>query len=210
MQLHNRELPNYGVIEGKLEDETVAYLWECVEESRKLNLNMNSELVGNISQSLMIEDKKNILSKILRDLITRYQEAYGQHFRLMKTGTCEYKFELDRLWVNFQKQNEFNPTHDHAGAFSFVVWMKIPTDYEDQRELPISKNSDAPLAISNFEFSYTDILGDIRTYTYVMNSSAEGTIVFFPAELHHQVYPFFDCDEERISISGNISINITG
>jgi hypothetical protein len=209
MQLNNRDLPNYGVIEGKLPDVTVAYLWTCVEDAKQLNLSMNSELVGNISRTLVIEDKKKMLSTILSDLITRYQQVYRQHFRLMKTGTSEYNFELDKLWVNFQKQNEFNPTHDHAGAVSFVVWMKIPIEYEEQRELAISKNSDAPSAISNFEFSYTEILGNIRTYTYVMNSLAEGTIVFFPAELHHQVYPYFNCDEERVSISGNISIKFS-
>ena len=29
-------------------------------------------------------------------------------------------------------------------------------------------------------------------------------MLFFPAQLEHTVYPFYDCDEDRISVAGNI------
>ena len=32
-------------------------------------------------------------------------------------------------------------------------------------------------------------------------------MVLFPSQLRHQVYPFYNCDEERVSISGNVFIN---
>ena len=35
----------------------------------------------------------------------------------------------------------------------------------------------------------------------------EGTLLFFPSPLYHSVHPYFDCDEERISVSGNIRLN---
>ena len=34
-------------------------------------------------------------------------------------------------------------------------------------------------------------------------------LLFFPASMYHQVYPFYDCKEERISISGNIGLDTT-
>ena len=34
----------------------------------------------------------------------------------------------------------------------------------------------------------------------------EGRILFFPAWLKHQVFPFYGTEEERITISGNISL----
>ena len=40
-----------------------------------------------------------------------------------------------------------------------------------------------------------------------MEASDEGTMLFFPAMLKHQVYPFYNSDEDRISISGNISLS---
>ena len=51
------------------------------------------------------------------------------------------------------------------------------------------------------------MLGSIRPYTYEMSPKAEGTMLFFPSTLKHQVYPFYNCDEERISISGNVSLD---
>ena len=61
----------------------------------------------------------------------------------------------------------------------------------------------------SFEFSYLNILGQSVSYIYEMNPEVEGTILFFPAKLKHCVYPFYNCDEDRISISGNISLNTT-
>jgi len=34
----------------------------------------------------------------------------------------------------------------------------------------------------------------------------EGRMLFFPAWLKHQVFPFYECEEERITISGNIRL----
>ena len=36
----------------------------------------------------------------------------------------------------------------------------------------------------------------------------EGRMLFFPAWLQHQVFPFYECEEERITISGNIIYNL--
>jgi hypothetical protein len=36
----------------------------------------------------------------------------------------------------------------------------------------------------------------------------EGKFAVFPAELHHQVYPFYSTDEVRISLSGNFRVSI--
>ena len=52
-------------------------------------------------------------------------------------------------WVNYQYQTEFNPEHAHTGITSFVIWMKIPTHYQDQHNLPFHSN-----AASDFQFTY--------------------------------------------------------
>ena len=56
----------------------------------------------------------------------------------------------------------------------------------------------------NYEFNYIDSLGGLRTTTYEQRPDMEGTLLFFPAELNHEVYPYYNCDDQRISISGNI------
>ena len=124
----------------------------------------------------------------------------------MKEGQ---EFSLESLWVNFQKQHEFNPPHDHSGVYSFVIWMQIPTSYAEQKKLPICANSNADNHISNFAFSYTNTLGRISTFAYNMEKEAEGYMVMFPSELKHEVFPFYENDGERISISGNVVIGDT-
>ena len=46
------------------------------------------------------------------------------------------KFKLESMWVNHQKQYEFLPPHRHGAFYSFVVFMKIPTNPEEQHALP--------------------------------------------------------------------------
>ena len=107
-------------------------------------------------------------------------------------------------WVNYQHQNEFNPSHDHIGIYSFVMWLQIPTDHKEQ-------NKDNPCNIkltSSFQFSYLDIIGRMRQISYDLDKSWEGTMIFFPSKLVHQVYPFYNNDGSRISVSGNILCKI--
>ena len=42
---------------------------------------------------------------------------------------------LTSFWANYQYKHEFNPAHDHGGAFSFVIWLKIPYSWKEQKKL---------------------------------------------------------------------------
>jgi hypothetical protein len=112
---------------------------------------------------------------------------------------------MDKFWVNYQKQHEFNPPHNHNSGvgFSFVVFMKIPTHWKEQHALPFSANSNTPCA-SNFEFLLGYGTGQVQTIPFLLSPEDEGRMLFFPAWLKHQVYPFYECEEERVTISGNI------
>ena len=207
------DFPNYGAVLGKLSDEDMEYLWKAIKEGKKDNIKINKELAGNISTSLSIKDKDSRIFSYVNALISEYEKKFGKPYftRLAQKGSGKdhvYSLSLDSFWVNFQRQNEFNPLHNHSGAYSFVIWMKIPTDWEDQKELPIAKNSGDARAISSFILSYTDILGGIKTLTFQMNKEREGQLLLFPSQMYHTVNPFYNCDEERISISGNIYLKI--
>ena len=60
-----------------------------------------------------------------------------------ENGYVNLNFELDKLWVNFQKKHEFNPIHNHFGAFSFACWINIPYNLDDEMDLAQVKNSNA-------------------------------------------------------------------
>jgi len=211
MELIPRHFPNVGVMEGQLPEDTVDSLWKLIEESRKQPEDMKPELAGNISSSIRLDGNSPLIEDFVKNVIPIYIDqtikSYGAPWRTtMREGQG---WNLESLWVNFQKKHEFNPPHDHSGVYSFVIWMQIPTSYAEQKKLPICANSNADNHISNFAFSYTNTLGRISTFAYNMEKEAEGYMVMFPSELKHEVFPFYENDGERISISGNVVIGDT-
>ena len=104
---------------------------------------------------------------------------------------------LEKLWINFQGPNEFNPPHSHGGALSFVIFAKIPIELraENQNYKGLSAGP------GGITFLYGDT--DDRCITNHSVFPEEGDMYIFPAWVKHWVYPFkSDCT--RISISGNV------
>ena len=154
---------------------------------------------------MCIRDRfKNILYKH----IYAYQDQFGKQGYpldvLEKKMYSNMIYCLDDCWVNYQKQHEFNPIHNHRGVYSFVIWLKIPTDYEDQNKNNITNSRDK----SSFSFVYTNTLGQIKSERIPLSKEYEGRMVFFPSPLMHLVQPFYDCEDDRISVSGNICMKI--
>jgi len=198
-----------GWLETQLSESTMERLQEYIETAKKNPISVNDILAGNISKSLLIKDKDDwFFQTVLAPLMSKFIECYPSYAKEMNILTEAAPCCLNTFWVNFQKENEFNPYHNHSGIWSFVVWVKIPTDWREQHALPISANSNLPHA-SDFEFQYITMLGNTGYYPYHLDKTSEGGMLFFPAKLMHAVYPFYDCDKERISISGNIKFNIS-
>lgn len=201
----HKTLPNVGIIEEKLDKKTMGRLKSYIKN--KTN-GANKTLAGNISDSFFLEDKDNWFFKnVLIHLINQYSnEDLDQIVRNTLTKSCTYV--LNTMWVNYQNKYEFNPTHYHEGVFSFVVWVKIPSSYKKEKEIDFIKQSNSPCA-NTFEFIYTNFLGKVSTERFHLEPEDEGTILLFPSNLLHQVYPFYLSDKKRISISGNIALDPT-
>ena len=198
-----------GWLEVRLPKTVMMRLQSYIEVAKKNPVNYNDQLAGNISKSLLIKDKDNwFFQTVLIPLIGKFTECYPLYARQVNLLTEGAPYCLDTFWVNFQKENEFNPFHNHTGIWSFVIWVKIPTDWREQHALPISGNSNMPCA-SDFAFGYTSMLGQSKDSGYFLDKESEGLMLFFPAKLNHTVYPFYNCDKERISISGNICFDIS-
>ena len=196
--------PNIGWLEYELNSQEVDYVWRCIETNKKRSV--KDELAGNITNSYELMDRGDwFCINTIMPLIKTYDEKFGNLGRKTPIST-RHPYHLERWWVNYQKQNEFNPVHNHTGVYSFVIWMKIPYDSKKQNLKDIARGSNNP-QIGNFQFLYLDMIGERTAYDYKMNPNLEGTMLFFPSRLDHQVYPFYDCDEERISVSGNILLD---
>jgi|TARA_B100000085_G_scaffold253295_1_gene251657 hypothetical protein len=195
---------NLGWLEKKLSEEEVNHLWDCVN-TRQEN-SAKHALAGVIDNSNYFEDKNNWFWENTIHHLCRDYHKYFYNLGRNVPVKGSHPYYLEKMWVNYQKQNEFNPSHDHTGIYSFVVWLKIPYHHEQQNKNPISKNANSD-NIGTFSFEFTNILGEIQTHDYHLNPENEGTLLFFPSKLRHQVYPFYNCDEDRISISGNVLVD---
>jgi hypothetical protein len=185
----------------RLTKEAMDHLWDSSQSG-----DARKTLAGNISKSEYIEDKDNwFYENVLKDCAeTIYFKDWNNYYNVHVAKSAPPPvFELKRLWVNYQKQHEFNPPHFHIGLFSFVVFMKIPTHWKDQHALSITGNSNSASA-SDFAFILGQGMGPVQPISIPLCPEDEGRILFFPAWLTHQVFPFYECEEERITISGNI------
>ena len=192
-----------GWIETQLDETHIEFLWKRIKETD--GKSMKDNLIGNISKSLIIEDRANFFfKKVLLPHVKEYRNTYGgDPIRPHAYGKVD--MVLNGFWVNYQYQHEFNPYHHHGGIYSFVIWLKIPTKWEEQHNLPFMDGvNDAYRKASDFEFEYCDLLGDIRNHSFKLDKSMEGRMLFFPAGLRHTVYPFYNCEEPRISVAGNV------
>ena len=197
--------PVSGWLEVELGQNEIDHLWKCIDTQGE---DVKSTLVGNISKSFEIKDIDNIFyDNVCKECIYQFNQAFPDGVTFSSYPNSHiHDTILNSLWVNYQYKHEFNPLHNHSGVFSFVIWLKVPTDWRDQYKLPHLKGASIPQA-SDFQIIYHDIHGGIKHYTYYMSDSSVGRMLFFPSTLNHLVYPFYESDEERVSISGNISFN---
>jgi len=143
-------LPNIPIYQTKLSQDIVDRLWSYVDKATE---NANKDLAGNIGESLSLVDKEDYFMRYvigpIADLYVRNEHSvtWIQNNHTFKSKSLV----MSRFWVNFQNKHEFNPIHDHSGIISFVVWMRIPTEYEEQHNISFCKNSNAPSA-SDFQF----------------------------------------------------------
>ena len=212
--IENNNVPCFDI---RLNEEDMNFLWDAISKENKMDF--RSSLAGNISKSEELEDKDNwfyesILKKHTERMFYRDWDNYYKY--CIEKEEPPPRFEMDKFWVNYQKQHEFNPCHDHNCLFTFVIFMQIPTHWKDQHALPFCASANPPLA-SNFAFlvpgAGKDRLTSPRTkkqsygefINVPLSPEDEGRMLFFPGWLQHMVYPFYNCDKERITISGNIN-----
>ena len=204
MKCRKLQPQHHGWIESILDKEFVDFLWGRIEKSEH---DVKDRLAGNISTSRAITDDEDgtFLNRVLLPQVEMYRVMNQGRDPVPIPINAEIELYIHDLWVNYQYKHEFNPYHFHGGMYSFVVWMKIPTDWKEQNKLPFLDGiREEDKKVGCFEFQHLDMYGDVVNTAYRLDPSYEGYMVFFPAKLRHMVYPFYETEEPRISIAGNI------
>ena len=199
-------------LQVRLDKNIVDYLWSLIDTANNKKKSFKNNLAGNISESLLLEDIDSFFYKSVCSPLVKYYRKNNpisngdDPVAINTVKGAKAKLLLDQFWVNYQYKTEFNPFHDHSGVYSFVIWMKIPYTWDEQSKLPQFSGIDQiNRKAGNFEFEYIDTLGDVKTICYQLDPRVEGFMLFFPARLRHCVYPFYETEEPRISIAGNLS-----
>jgi hypothetical protein len=203
-----------GYLTAKIPDHYLKHLAKEVN-SIKSQFNLypeyNDSLAGNINREYSIESEevRGSLKTVLHSLLDSYNHVFPEYLKeIERAFPVEYcQIVLNDLWVNFQTKHEFNPIHNHNGVYSFVIWLDIPYNIQDEIANGPGAKSNASLA-GHFQFVSTNALGMITTHNLPVDKTWNNTICIFPSSLHHTVMPFFTSDEYRITVSGNLGYNI--
>ena len=112
----------------------------------------------------------------------------------------EWLTQINLMWINSQRDNEYFPTHIHTQcAISAVIYLKIP-EYLPSRKVRNNLEEDGAIEFLN----NTSLDLTWARPTLILQPQA-GDFFIFPAVQPHQVYPFRTADGkgERRSVSFN-------
>tara|TARA_Y100001937_G_scaffold57677_1_gene79051 strand:+ start:263 stop:955 length:693 start_codon:yes stop_codon:yes gene_type:complete len=186
---------NWGpcVVKVKITDELKKLL---LTEARKNKLDFTDKLAGILDKETGYSDESKTL---IVPEISKYLGVYDQMFEkfINKPYQKRPHYIMTALWINYQKQNDFNPPHDHDGKLSFVIYLQIPDELKKENASYKGKSCGP----GGIQFVYGDGPRDCVTYQSFMPE--ENDMYIFPAWLKHWVAPYkSDCI--RISVSGNV------
>lgn len=188
----NNSLTNFGVLTRELPPDVFAKIKdECLNINTFNHTKINTGFLREGSPDhFLLNQNKDIIKNFALDVAKRYVEKYEKaiSIKIKMDGMSEFPgLEAKEPWINVQRKYEYIPNHDHAGFLSYSLWVRIPED-------------------SKFEFTYNTITGEIFREQINITKHFEGTLLMFPSKLIHCVYPFYNSNDSRISISGNLSL----
>lgn len=198
LQFSEFRLDNPGIIKTRIPVTVFADLTvDLQRQIDKQQIKYNNSLAGHLETELVYK-----INGEFKDCV----EQTFLEYRRMFNYYPNHNYTIDSAsWVNFQKKHEYNPVHFHYEDLSWVIWITIPYELQDELNAINVKESNYKTA-SMFQFIYNKLDGGICTKLLEIDKTWEGVMLMFPSYLKHQVYPFQTSDECRISIAGNIRV----
>ena len=165
------------------------------DQSKQDKLNYGDKLAGNVKQEFVIEpdySQKIGWGKFLAESVSDW---------IYKTNKRKItKFNLKDSWIVRQFKNEYNPSHWHTGHVSGVGYLKVPKTFGETSQNNKKVNNNGKLEMIHGSKAF------LCKPTFRVTPRV-GDFYFFPHYLMHAVYPFFNSDEERRSVSFNADVN---
>jgi hypothetical protein len=173
---------------------------------RKNEYSATKNLAGHIKEEYHYENRPTEIDNFFVNKISE-NENIKYYVDDLQILTKNVPIVMDKLWCNFMKKHEFNPIHKHAGVLSFIVFLKIPYNLEEEDKVYVDiqekMKKTSRLEFINFNSTY-----GLIPRVLDVDKSFENKLLIFPASYNHQVYPFYTSDEERITVSGNLRFQV--
>ena len=206
---------NLGYIDEKMPDDVFKIVLDEIDIAAGQKVPHNTKLVGNIEEQYLMGFKNQVnmykLETYLRGLAGIYEKKFnymscmGNQTMSLDQG-MSFDLRLRNCWVNFMKKYEFNPIHNHSGLYSFVIFVKIPFELDEEFASPRTQNEKQRFP-GCFSFYCGNGLGEFVPHVIEADRTWEQVIMLFPSITQHCVYPFYTSDDYRITVSGNLYLN---
>lgn len=177
------------LIEYQLEENIINQL---INTSNQMEVGVNPDITEQINRKIFPPKGIDWFHKLTFPYFKDYIE--NENFK-----QCNWEF-LD-IWVNCFKPTQFLGEHVHNGDISFVIYLKLP-----KLDPQIENNKLAGWTM--FKWGQKNSNRDV-TFSISHNAIEPkiGKLVIFPANLEHSSMTYYT-PEERITLSGNVSLNL--
>jgi len=159
----------------------------------------NKSLAGHLKSQFKFNlDTAQWFYEQITPILQAYRKTHLQYHNLP-----ERRIELayHDLWINFMKAGDFNPSHNHHGDYSFVIFVDVPKKL--QKEIDEFEGTGAKPGSLLFEYGQQARPKWATTGHAIIPET--GMMYIFPALTQHWVHPFKSkCT--RVSVSGNMVI----
>ena len=200
------------VVSSTVSDELINLLIEKGKEVRKPEFDWSYDLAGKLKEEYTYNNVEGDhwnewFVPLFHEHIEHYIKTLGPgRSKHIVANAKNFKWDLTRLWINYQKAGEYNPPHNHSGDLSFVLYPDIPQEMLDEaKNIDLRRsNKTAPgsICFDYGERKFGDFLSFCNTSFSMVPQT--GLLIIFPAYLTHHAYAFQTKDVERVSVSGNI------
>jgi len=200
--------PHWGplIIKTKITEAFVNKLLTEGDKARSMEQDKSSELAGVLDGQYYYKDFEEWFDTRFKPVITLYQSKLNEylspeHMEEQFGTKIPFNTKVKSLWINYQRQYEYQPIHKHTGDLSFVIYLQVPKEIDQEvKEREGTHNNSGPGKI-NFTIG-PHMPFSITTYDELPKV---GDVFIFPAWVQHYVNSF-KSNVERISVSGNITL----
>jgi len=168
------------------------------DEKEITTVDWSTQLAGKIK-------KEKLVNHLLDDNMRgTFQMCFQEYMKRCGTTLVQtHQLALDNAWINDMYATEYNPCHFHASknslvGLSSVLFLKTPDSY--------GKEIVNPNNPSNGHLEFIGGAQHALSMSQIRTSPKVGDFFIFPYTLVHGVYPFYDTDQVRRTLSYNCDI----